>query len=297
MRYDSGTVDLSMSKREIQDRRLLMKKHYDNMSKIKPTLNTRDGEFHKRWTKFRKYAKMNKAKLVRGQEIRRANAQLIEKITDIATKPSGQYSQEYPSKQRMFMTILAEHGRKMRQEKITKENQLLAERLLSKSSSYDRREWEKDWKRHDHVLAHLSKSSQMGITGSPKSRASSRAVSRAGSRANSRAGSRANSLRKLSSKSGISSKSASRKGSDRLVKAGMECLKNKTITEREEEARKKGDEGESKEKEEQSRDEDPEKERPNALTTDEVMKEKSSEKSLDSSEKPVEAEEDGNTET
>jgi len=109
----------------------------------------------------------------------------------------------------------------------------------------------------------------------------------------------------------------------------MECLKNKTITEREEEARKKGrpyvlawkrkcvdyctalvvttsfdisrphagDEGESKEKEEQSRDEDPEKERPNALTTDEVMKEKSSEKSLDSSEKPVEAEEDGNTET
>jgi len=222
-------VDLSMSKREIHNRQLLMAKHYDNMSKIKPTLNTRDQKFHKRWSKFRKYAKMNKAKLVRGQQIRRANAQLIEKITSIATKPSGQFHQEYPSKQRMFMTILSEHGRKMRQEKIAKENQMLAERLLSKVSSYDRKEWEKDWKRHDHVLAHLSKSSQMGLPGSPPhSRSNSKH-----SRCSSVKGSRSPSLRKMSSKSSISK--GGRKGSERLQKAGLESLKAASIAEDEDE--------------------------------------------------------------
>lgn len=201
-------VDLSLSKREMHARNLLMAKHYENMRNIQPTINSRPNpREQRRFQNFHKYKKFNSAKLNRGMEIKRANTQLIQKITEIATHASGKFHQKYPSKQRMFMTILAEHDRKLRQEKITKENQKLARRLLDKHSSYDQKKWAKDWEKHEKKVSHFSKAQQMGIC---RSRASSTTKSRSPS------------IRKMSTKS------KSRKGSERLQKAGIEAMKNVT---------------------------------------------------------------------
>lgn len=161
-------VDLSMSHRERRNRNMLMNKHYGNMRKIKPTIDTRDRERARRLDNYKRYKELTRNN-AREKEIRRANEQLIEKITDIATSSAARhYYQEYPSKQRMFMTILAKHGRKVKQQKIARENQELAHRLLTKPSRYNRKKWASDWKHHDSVLKHLSKSAQFGIKKSKK---------------------------------------------------------------------------------------------------------------------------------
>mmetsp|Transcript_17407 Transcript_17407/g.27813 ORF Transcript_17407/g.27813 Transcript_17407/m.27813 type:complete len:334 (+) Transcript_17407:164-1165(+) len=209
-RYQNEVVDLTMSKRELRTREVMMNKHYSNMRKIRPTLNTRDPKFYDRYEKYKRYAQLDKSKVLRKQKIKKENEELVQKITSIAAKSTNHYRQEYPSKQRMFMTILAKHGRKLRQSKITKENQLLAERLLKKESTYDRKRWEKDWKRHDHVLNHLSKSAQMGL------RRKKHTASRAG-----------RSPKSKLSPAARPKTTGPRKSSDRLKMAGLESLKRK----------------------------------------------------------------------
>lgn len=198
-----------------------MKKHYSNMRKIKPTINTRDVERKKRMDRFKQYAASNKKNAVRQEKVRKENEQLIGKITDIATKSTGQFHQEYPSKQRMFMTILAKHGRKMRKAKIARENQLLAARLNKKESTYDRAAWEKDWKHHDHVLNHLSKSAQLGL---PRVTKSVKSPKR-----NSKKKRTEHVVRKSGGRRSIGKKS------NRLQKAGLDSLKGSVERKKEKE--------------------------------------------------------------
>jgi len=161
--YLEEPVDLRMSHRERHNRDLLLRKHYHNLNKIKPLVNTRDPERAKRMQRAKKYHKLTKTNH-RQSEIRRANEQLIGRITDIATSNSNRFKQDaFPGKMRMFMTILAKHGRKARQSKIDRENQQIARRLLKNESQYAKKNFEKSWKRHDQVLNHMSKSTQMGI--------------------------------------------------------------------------------------------------------------------------------------
>eukprot|EP00471_Norrisiella_sphaerica_P007976 CAMPEP_0184497810 /NCGR_PEP_ID=MMETSP0113_2-20130426/37468_1 /TAXON_ID=91329 /ORGANISM="Norrisiella sphaerica, Strain BC52" /LENGTH=343 /DNA_ID=CAMNT_0026885071 /DNA_START=443 /DNA_END=1474 /DNA_ORIENTATION=+ len=209
-RYDNEIIDLTMSKREMHTRKLMMNKHYNNMRNVKPTINTRDPRFRTRYEKFKRYHQLDNSKLLRERKIKKENEELVGKITKIATSGKKSYRQEYPSKQRMFMTILAEHGRKMRQLKITKENQHLAGRLLKKSSNYDRKLWEKDWQRHDHVLNHLSKSAKMGLKAKLQKK---------------KQGPKSPNRKHLKSRASTS-RAQSRKSSDRLRQAGLASLCN-----------------------------------------------------------------------
>jgi len=146
-----------MSRVESAQRKRQMKKHYETLRNIKSVLQTKDRTFYKRINIHKKFHRADRARLLRQRQIRTSNEKLIGKITDIATKPHTYYRQVYPSKQRMFMTVLSAHGRRIREAKILRENQKMAGRLLSRSSAYDRKEWANDWKKHDNLISNLSR--------------------------------------------------------------------------------------------------------------------------------------------
>eukprot|EP00471_Norrisiella_sphaerica_P006575 CAMPEP_0184490656 /NCGR_PEP_ID=MMETSP0113_2-20130426/18489_1 /TAXON_ID=91329 /ORGANISM="Norrisiella sphaerica, Strain BC52" /LENGTH=277 /DNA_ID=CAMNT_0026874641 /DNA_START=217 /DNA_END=1050 /DNA_ORIENTATION=- len=161
-KQDQQIIDLTLSRRERADRRRMMARHYKNLKNVKPAIDTGDRRFHELWQRSKNCSRWTKMNEINQRKIRRANDKLIENLTKIAVKPNHR-KKEKASKELAFMNVLSKHGRKLKQRQIQRENEVLYKRLRDGNPTIDRKQWKRDWEKHEERLKHLSKCSHHGL--------------------------------------------------------------------------------------------------------------------------------------
>uniref|UniRef100_A0A7S4DRM3 Uncharacterized protein n=1 Tax=Lotharella globosa TaxID=91324 RepID=A0A7S4DRM3_9EUKA len=153
-------VDLSLSRQQTRMHRQLLSRHKQTMKRVTPSVDCRpDSGVLAHWQRLHRSRQANRSKMNQRMEVSRQNSKLVKRLSEIATKPTGQFQQLAPSSRARFVNV----GRKLARERISKENQLFAQRLISKESTYNRRKWAVEFKQHKKLGARISRSDLHGL--------------------------------------------------------------------------------------------------------------------------------------
>jgi len=151
-------MDLTQSKNAREERAFMMRLHYQRLIKARPTINTRDPAHVDRINKFKKCKANGGQHRKKVKMLQEANGKLVKHITEIACRPNKTVAASRKLQTYMIhRKKLADFTRKQKQMKLDRENELIAKRLLGRSSVYDKGKWKKDWDRFTHIRRHLSK--------------------------------------------------------------------------------------------------------------------------------------------
>mmetsp|Transcript_39551 Transcript_39551/g.63454 ORF Transcript_39551/g.63454 Transcript_39551/m.63454 type:complete len:717 (-) Transcript_39551:141-2291(-) len=150
-------MDLTLSNAEREHRAHAMRAHYARLKKTRPTIKTRDPRRLERMRRFKKFHNAGKGE--KQKKLDDANGKLVNHITEIACR----VNRRVPSQR---VIAYSEHRRKMadftrlqRQKKLDRENLKIAQRLLNRTSVYNKKKWKKDFVKFDKMKRHLSKAS------------------------------------------------------------------------------------------------------------------------------------------
>lgn len=127
-------------------------RHRRSLKNMKSTLDTRKPP---RQLPSARHIRVQRAKEQEYAVIEMENRKLLEKMTKYTKSTVDNKLDPFVKRQMKYSSHLKKVGRRLDQEKIAKENELILHRIQCATPAYDHLQWAEEARKHDEVLAYL----------------------------------------------------------------------------------------------------------------------------------------------